>query len=50
MVVVRHPESGRILSFARGGRAELAADEPELSLTLSDRIRSRDVLVRVPRR
>lgn len=50
MVVVRDPESGRILSFARDGRAEVAADEPELSLTLSDRIQSRDVLVRVPGR
>jgi hypothetical protein len=29
---------------------EVAADETELSLTLSDRIRSRDVFVRVPGR
>ncbi|MBA3258819.1 MAG: hypothetical protein H0T68_05050 [Gemmatimonadales bacterium] len=50
MVVVRDPRSGQILSFARGGRAEVAADQPDLSLTLSDRVRSRELLVRVPGR
>jgi hypothetical protein len=47
MVVVRHPRTGEILSFARGGRAEVATDEPELALSLSDRLGSRDARVRV---
>ena len=50
MVVVRDPRNGQIISFARGGRAEVAADQPDLSLTLSDRIQSREMLVRVPGR
>ncbi len=50
MVVVRDRVTGEVLSFARGGHAEVAATRPDLSLTVSDRIRSRDVLVRVPGR
>jgi hypothetical protein len=48
MVVVRHPRTGQVLSFARGGRAEVATDQSELVLSLSDRLRSRDARVRVP--
>jgi hypothetical protein len=47
MVVVRHPRTGEILSFARGGRSEVATDEPELSLSLSNRLQSREARVRV---
>jgi hypothetical protein len=47
MVVVRHPRTGEILSFARGGQAEVATDEPELALSLSNRLQSRDARVRV---
>lgn len=50
MVVVRDPRNGQILSFARGGRAEVAVDQPDVSLTVSDRVRSRDLRVRVPSR
>ena len=47
MVVVRDPRTGHVLSFARGGRAEVATDESELALSLSNRVQSRDVRVRV---
>ena len=47
MVVVRDPRTGQILSFARGGRAEVATDEPELALSVSNRLQSRDARVRV---
>ncbi len=47
MVVVRDPVSGEILSFARGGRAEVMTDRRELSLGLSSRVHSREVRVLV---
>ncbi|MGH7526775.1 MAG: CARDB domain-containing protein [Gemmatimonadales bacterium] len=47
MVVVRDPVSGEILSFARGGRAEVRTDRRELSLGLSSRVNSREVRVSV---
>ncbi|HUF36751.1 MAG TPA: hypothetical protein VMN37_12425 [Gemmatimonadales bacterium] len=50
MVVVRDPRSGRILSFGRGGRAEIVTDQTELALTLSDRLQSREARIRVPSR
>ena len=50
MVVVRDPRSGQILSFARGGRAEILTDAAELALSLSDRLRSREARVRVEER
>jgi hypothetical protein len=46
MIMVRDPVSGDVLSFARGGSAEVAADGDELALTVSDRVRSRDLRVR----
>jgi hypothetical protein len=49
MVVVRDARSGEILSFARGGRAEFAAEQAEFSIGVSDRIQSRERIVRVPR-
>jgi hypothetical protein len=50
MVVVRDPRTGEVLSFARGGRAEVLTDGAELVLGLSDRVRSTDARVRVPGR
>ena len=50
MVVVRDPRNGQILSFARGGRAEVVSEQPDLSLGVSDRVRSREYRVRVPDR
>jgi len=49
MVVVRDPRSGEILSFARGGRAEVVTDAPELSVGVSDRVQTREKMVRVVR-
>lgn len=49
MVVVRDPRTGQILSFARGGRSEVVTDAPELSVGLSDRVVTREKMVRVPR-
>jgi hypothetical protein len=49
MVVVRDPRSGQILSFARGGRAEVVTDAPELSVGVSDRVQTREKMVRVVR-
>jgi hypothetical protein len=48
MVVVRDPGTGQILSFARGGRAEVVTDRSDLSLTASDGVRSRTRRVSVP--
>ena len=49
MVIVRDPRSGQILSFARGGRAEVVTDAAELSVGVSDRVESRETMVRVRR-
>jgi hypothetical protein len=46
MIVVRDPATGDVLSFARGGSAEVTAAGDELSLTVSDQVRSRDRRVR----
>jgi hypothetical protein len=47
MIMVRDPVNGDILSFARGGVAEVETNQPDLSLTVSDRVGSRDLRVRV---
>ncbi len=47
MIMVRDPVSGDILSFARGGTAEVVTSRADLSLTMSDRVGSRDLRVRV---
>jgi hypothetical protein len=47
MIMVRDPVSGDILSFARGGAAEVETSRTDLSLTVSDRVGSRDLRVRV---
>jgi hypothetical protein len=49
MVVVRDPRSGQILSFARGGRTEVVTEAAELSVGISDRVQTREKLVRVSR-
>lgn len=40
MVMVRDPQSGEILSFARGGSVEIAGGNGEVDLVLSDGVRS----------
>jgi hypothetical protein len=46
MIMVRDPVTGDVLSFARGGNVEVASSRDELSLVVSDRVRSRDLRVR----
>jgi hypothetical protein len=46
MVMVRDARSGQILSFARGGRAALSAEAPEVELVTSDGVRSSSIVVR----
>jgi hypothetical protein len=50
MIMVRDPVSGDILSFARGGAVEVETSRADLALTLSDRVGSRDLRVRVESR
>ena len=45
MVMVRDPETGEVLSFARGGQASIATSRRTLDLVLSDRVGSRQVRV-----
>jgi hypothetical protein len=47
MIMVRDPASGEILSFARGGAAEVETSRTDLSVTVSDQVGSRDLRVRV---
>jgi hypothetical protein len=49
MVMVRDPGTGQVLSFARGGAAELATDRPDLDVQLSNGVAGRSVRVTVPR-
>jgi CARDB len=48
MVMVRDARSGQILSFARGGDANVATGTSDLELVVSDRVRSRRVQVKLP--
>jgi hypothetical protein len=50
MIMVRDPVTGDVLSFARGGSAEVATGRDELSLSVSDQVRSRDLRVRAQSR
>ena len=43
MLMVRDPATGEVLSFARGGHIEVAAPRGEVSVTVSDRVRSREL-------
>ena len=40
MLMVRDPDTGQVLSFARGGEAEIATAKGELSIAASDQVRS----------
>jgi hypothetical protein len=50
MIMVRDPVTGDVLSFARGGNAEVTTGRDELSLTVSNRVRSRELRVRAQAR
>jgi hypothetical protein len=45
MVMVRDPETGEVLSFARGGQAEIATPRTELEVTQSDGVSSGKAVV-----
>jgi hypothetical protein len=49
MIMVRDPDTGDVLSLARGGEIDLATTKPALDVVLSDRIGSRTVRVAVAR-
>lgn len=46
MLLVRDPVSGEVLSFARGGAAEVATDGEEVSVTASGRARQAELRLR----
>jgi hypothetical protein len=50
MVMVRDPATGQVLSFARGGAADIATDRTDLEVQLSNGIAGRSVRVAVPAR
>jgi len=50
MVMVRDPVSGQVLSFARGGAADIATDQADLEVQLSNGVLGRSVRVAVPPR
>jgi hypothetical protein len=45
MIMVRDPVSGEVLSYARGGSAEIETERSDLALTVSNQVRSRDLRV-----
>jgi hypothetical protein len=47
MVMVRDPDTGEVLSFARGGDVELSTSKGQVDLVLSDRVKSRVKRVQV---
>ncbi|HEX8243416.1 MAG TPA: hypothetical protein VF541_07975 [Longimicrobium sp.] len=47
--MVRDPRTGQVLSFARGGAAQVRTDAPELELLFSDGVRTTPRRVRVER-
>ncbi|HEX6909217.1 MAG TPA: hypothetical protein VF142_02430, partial [Longimicrobium sp.] len=47
LAVVRDPRTGEILSFARGGAADVQTDAPELELLFSDGVRTSTQRVRI---
>ena len=50
VVLVRDPVTGQVISFARGGQADVVTRRRELSLSVGDRVGGRDVRVVVPPR
>jgi hypothetical protein len=49
MVMVRDPETGQVLSFARGGNVELPTSKSRIDLVLSNGVKSRIKRVQVAR-
>ncbi|HEX2249552.1 MAG TPA: hypothetical protein VHH32_04340, partial [Gemmatimonadales bacterium] len=41
VIMVRDPETGKVLSFGRGGAAQIVTGKKQLDLLLSDGVRSR---------
>ena len=50
MLMVRDPDTGEVLSFARGGDVDITTDKRELDVIVSDRVGSRPVRVSVESR
>ena len=50
VVLVRDPVTGQVISFARGGEADLVTTRRELSLSVADQVGGRELRVRVPSR
>jgi hypothetical protein len=50
VVLVRDPVTGQVISFARGGQADLVTTRRELALSVADRMGGRELRVRVPSR
>ena len=50
MLLVRDPVTGEVLSFARGGAAEVATDGDEVAVTASGRARHAEMRLRARRR
>lgn len=48
MVMVRDPDTGEVLSFARGGTVEVPTAKGELDLTVSDQVLSRRTRLVIP--
>jgi hypothetical protein len=47
MIMVRDPDTGEVLSFARGGQVELATSKAQVDLNISSGVRSRLARLRV---
>jgi hypothetical protein len=47
MIMVRDPDTGEVLSFARGGEAVVQTGRTALDLSISDRVGSRQMRVPV---
>jgi hypothetical protein len=43
--MVRDPDTGEVVSFARGGEASIVTDKRTLDVEVSDRVGSREVRV-----
>jgi hypothetical protein len=47
MIMVRDPDTGEVLAFARGGRAQVSTGKRALDLVISDGVRSRGMRMSV---
>ena len=50
VVLVRDPDTGQVIAFARGGQADVITARRELSLSVGDRVGGRDLRVTIPGR